>query len=80
MNNCFRDGVIEAQPGGAHGGGTTLTPFGRNLVKRYRAVEAEALKATTKQFLDLATAPKRPKRSSTPTSLKRPLRAPRTPR
>ena len=28
MNNCFRDPVIEAQPGGAHGGGAVLTPFG----------------------------------------------------
>jgi molybdate transport system regulatory protein len=75
MNNCFRDVVIEAQHGGAHGGGTTLTPFGQKLVKRYRAVEAEAMMATRKHFHDLATALKRPKRFSTPTSLKRPLRA-----
>jgi molybdate transport system regulatory protein len=73
MNHCFEDGVIEAQPGGAHGGGTTLTPFGRKLVKRYRAVEAVALKATQKHFDDLAPAPKRAKRSGTPTTLKRPL-------
>jgi hypothetical protein len=41
MNNCFRDPVIEAQPGGAHGGGATLTAFGQKLVDRYRAIEAD---------------------------------------
>ena len=35
MNHCFDEEVIEAQPGGALGGGATLTPFGQNLVKRY---------------------------------------------
>ena len=74
MNNCFRDVVIEAQPGGAHGGGTTLTAFGQKLVERYRAVEAEALILTKKHFHDLVTAPRRAKRASTPTPLKRRLR------
>jgi molybdate transport system regulatory protein len=75
MNNCFRDDVIEAQPGGARGGGTTLTAFGQRLVERYRAAEAEALIATKKHFHDLATAPsRRAKRSSAPTPLKRRLR------
>ena len=74
MNKCFRDVVIEAQPGGAHGGGTTLTPFGRRLVQRYRAVEAVALKATRRHFEDIAAAPKPAKRPGVPTSLKRPLR------
>jgi molybdate transport system regulatory protein len=74
MNNCFRDVVIEAQPGGVHGGGTTLTAVGQKLVERYRAVEAEALIATKKHFHYLATAPTRAERSSTPTSLKRRLR------
>src|ERR1700722_5145964 len=41
MNNCFRDPVIEAQPGGAHGGRATLTAFGQNMVDRYRAIEAD---------------------------------------
>src|ERR1700739_2121134 len=53
MNNCFRDGVIEAQPGGVHGGGATLTSFGQQLVERYRAIEAEALVATRKHLRDL---------------------------
>jgi molybdate transport system regulatory protein len=36
MNSCFRDPVIEAQPGGAHGGGATLTAFGRFCCKSRR--------------------------------------------
>src|SRR6516162_8387617 len=75
MNNCFRDSVIEAQPGGAHGGGAVLTPFGQKLVERYRAIEAEALTATRKHFHDLESALRRAKRSRAPTSLKRPIRA-----
>src|SRR5258708_25721166 len=75
MNNCFRDAVIEAQPGGAHGGGATLTPFGQTLVERYRAIEAEALTATRKHFHDLQGALKGAKRHRAPTSLKRPVRA-----
>ena len=56
MNNCFRDPVIEAQPGGAHGGGATLTPFGQKLVERYRAIEADALVATRKHLRDIEMA------------------------
>jgi molybdate transport system regulatory protein len=46
MNNCFRDPVIESRTGGHHGGGATLTPLGKELVERYRAIEADALVAT----------------------------------
>jgi molybdate transport repressor ModE-like protein len=42
MNDCFRDPVIEAQAGGAHGGGTTLSPLGKKLIERYHAIEADA--------------------------------------
>ena len=76
MNNCFRDPVIAAQPGGAHGGGATLTRFGQQLVERYRAIEADALVATRKHLHDLEAALKGPKTLRTATSLKRPVRAP----
>jgi molybdate transport system regulatory protein len=75
MNNCFRDAVIEAQPGGAHGGGATLTPFGQMLVERYRAIEAEAMAATRRHLHDIEAALKGAKRRRAPTSLKRPIRA-----
>jgi molybdate transport system regulatory protein len=76
MNNCFRDPVIAAQPGGAHGGGATLTRFGQQLVERYRAIEADALVATRKHLHDLEAALKGPKTPRTATSLKRSVRAP----
>jgi molybdate transport system regulatory protein len=48
LNRCFRQPVIDAQPGGAHGGGATLTAFGRELIGDYRAIEAAAAAAAEK--------------------------------
>jgi molybdate transport system regulatory protein len=75
MNKCFRDPVIAAQPGGAHGGGATLTPFGQQLVERYRAIESDALAATRRHLHDLEAALKGPKAQRIATSLKRSVRA-----
>ena len=72
MNNCFRDPVIEAQPGGAHGGGATLTAFGQKLVDRYRAVEADTQATARKHLRDIEL--KATKAARPPTSLKRPTR------
>src|SRR5262245_50590335 len=46
MNRCFREAVVTARPGGAQGGGAALTPFGLELIEKYRAIEAKALSAT----------------------------------
>ncbi len=75
MNNCFRDPVIEAQPGGARGGGAILTALGKKLVERYRAIEADALGATRKYLHDIEASLKGSKASRPPTSIRRPLRA-----
>jgi molybdate transport system regulatory protein len=75
MNGCFRDPVITAQPGGAHGGGATLTAFGQKLVDCYRAIETDTQVAAQKYLLDLAAALKGPKARRAPNSLKRPTRA-----
>jgi molybdate transport system regulatory protein len=75
MNGCFDDPVIEAQPGGAHGGGATLTSFGQTLIERYRAIEADALIATRKHLRDIEAALKAAKATHPPTSLKRPVRS-----
>jgi molybdate transport system regulatory protein len=75
MNNCFRDPVITAQPGGAHGGGATLTAFGQKLVDRYRAIEADTQVTARKHLRDIEMAPKASKAALPPTSLKRPTRA-----
>jgi molybdate transport system regulatory protein len=45
LNTCFAPGVVAAAPGGREGGGARLTPFGRELVRRFRKVEAAAAAA-----------------------------------
>ena len=45
MNRCFRAPVVSTQPGGARGGGAELTPFGLELIEKYRAIEARATAA-----------------------------------
>ncbi len=42
LNQAFRRPVVVAQHGGRAGGGAALTPFGAEVVARYRRVEAEA--------------------------------------
>jgi molybdate transport system regulatory protein len=49
LNAGFREPVVEAQPGGRHGGGARLTPFGHDLIRRYRALEREAGRAVDRQ-------------------------------
>lgn len=53
MNRCFREPVVTAQPGGARGGGATLTSFGQKLVENYRALEVEAKAAIQPRLHDL---------------------------
>jgi molybdate transport system regulatory protein len=45
MNRCLRGPVTQAEAGGQRGGGTSLTPLGAELVRRYRSIEAAAAKA-----------------------------------
>ncbi|HZO48405.1 MAG TPA: LysR family transcriptional regulator [Xanthobacteraceae bacterium] len=56
MNHCFREPVVEAQPGGAQGGGAALTAFGEQLIEKYRAIETQATAAAKQQLRDLETA------------------------
>lgn len=41
MNNLSEQPVVARQTGGRHGGGTTLTEYGRRLVAAYRRLEKE---------------------------------------
>lgn len=42
MNTAFRDPLVETEKGGTGGGGSArLTPAGRLVLDRYRAMEAE---------------------------------------
>ena len=38
MNRCFREPVVASATGGAGGGGARLTPFGREVMKRFDAM------------------------------------------
>ncbi len=42
MNRSFRERLVEAGTGGRQGGGARLSPFGREVLARYRAMEAKA--------------------------------------
>ncbi len=52
MNRLFEEPVVASQIGGRKGGGATLTPFGRAIVTRYRAIERAADEAA-RHHLDL---------------------------
>jgi len=47
----FREPLVEARPGGVHGGGARLTVAGGDVVRRYRAIEA---KVATESHTDIA--------------------------
>jgi molybdate transport system regulatory protein len=42
MNQAFTEPVVTAAPGGSGGGGATLTPFGAEVLERYRHVHDRA--------------------------------------
>ena len=42
MNQAFTEPVVTAAPGGAGGGGATLTPFGAEVLERYRRIYERA--------------------------------------
>ena len=50
MNRCFREPVVTTQPGGVQGGGAALTPFGVELIEKYRSIESQAMAATKPQL------------------------------
>lgn len=45
MNKSFRAPLIETAAGGTGGGGAMVTEFGRDMLARYRAIEAKAREA-----------------------------------
>ena len=50
MNRMFKEPVIAAVTGGAHGGGARLTEVGENLIAAYRAVEADSMQILAKRL------------------------------
>jgi molybdate transport system regulatory protein len=53
LNRCFRLPVVSTKPGGVRGGGAALTPFGRNLIAAYRAIEDRATQAAKQKMRHL---------------------------
>jgi molybdate transport system regulatory protein len=45
LNRCFREPVVLTRLGGRAGGGAELTPFGHDVIRRYRSMETEAGRA-----------------------------------
>ena len=60
LNRMFDEPVVHASPGGANGGGASLSGLGRSLVAAYRAMEAETEAAIERHF-----APLRPRMTPT---------------
>jgi molybdate transport system regulatory protein len=50
MNRMFKEPVVAAAPGGAHGGGAQLTDLGQNVIATYRAVEADSANILAKRL------------------------------
>lgn len=50
MNKCFRAALVEPAVGGRGGGGARLTDAGRDVIARYRAMEAKASKSVATEL------------------------------
>jgi molybdate transport system regulatory protein len=53
INRLCGRAIVERQTGGKNGGGAVLTPFGEELVARYRRIEREAASAVRKDLAEL---------------------------
>ncbi|GAC1660175.1 MAG: winged helix-turn-helix domain-containing protein [Candidatus Elarobacter sp.] len=56
LNEAFAQPVVESRPGGHDGGGARLTPFGAELVRRYRTIEGRVRAACIEDVRALETA------------------------
>ena len=56
LNGMFSGPLVTAGAGGRGGGGAALTPLGREVVERFRAMEAKAWDAVEPEFRSLARA------------------------
>ena len=53
MNRSFRHPVVSAKPGGLQGGGASVTEFGAELIRQYRAIETAATEAANARLRHL---------------------------
>jgi molybdate transport system regulatory protein len=52
MNQCFQSPLVETATGGQHGGGAQVTDLGREVVRRYRAMEKKAAASVSREMAD----------------------------
>jgi molybdate transport system regulatory protein len=55
LNASLREPVTHARKGGRHGGGSSLTSFGRRLIRIYRGFEAETQRRAARAFRPIDT-------------------------
>jgi molybdate transport system regulatory protein len=56
VEDTFGAPVIATATGGARGGGAKLTELGKTVIARYRAIEAQAVRATAGELAELLKA------------------------
>ena len=54
MNRCWRERLVETLPGGGRERGARLTPFGRDVLARYRTLERRLEQAAATQVAGIA--------------------------
>jgi len=64
FNSMFSDPLIERHHGGRGGGAAKLTPFGVELVRQYRDMEAKALSVFAKPLASIEKHLARPRKSA----------------
>lgn len=50
MNRCFQQPIVETATGGTHGGGTRLTDYGIDVLKRYRQLQTDIQTISAQHF------------------------------
>jgi len=60
LNRCFDAPLVDASKGGSGGGGASLTPLGKKLLKSYRAMQAATQAAIARELNQLQRRVRRP--------------------
>ena len=51
MNQCFDGPLVETATGGNHGGGAQITELGKEVLRRYREMDARASAAVAREII-----------------------------